>query len=263
MMHTHLSLAKSSALKAGELIVSLLGNAVIERKAETYNLVTEADKRAETVIIDILKKEMPGVSILSEETHCDTKLDADTLWIIDPVDGTTNFAHGIPHFGISVAYAEKGVVKAGVVYDPMRRELFSATLGGGAFCNDRPIRTSSAATLSQSLIGTGFYYDRGELMKKTLRALHGLFNRNVHCMRRMGAATLDLAWLACGRFDGYFEYTLSPWDFAAGLLILTEAGGRASDNLGAEASLFSKGLLCSNGLIHRDLLEIVLAPEPF
>jgi myo-inositol-1(or 4)-monophosphatase len=258
-----LSIAKETSQRAGDLIVSLLGNAPVESKGESYNLVTVADKRAEALIIDHLRTAMPGCSILSEETMQETDLSADNLWIVDPLDGTTNFAHGIPHFGVSVAYAEKGKLMAGVVYDPMRKELFSARAGGGAYRNDVRIKVSKSPTLAQSLIGTGFYYDRGELMVKTLRALHGLFTKDIHCIRRMGAASLDLTWLACGRFDGYFEYTLSPWDFAAGLLILQEAGGRASGHDGKDADLFSKGLICSNGLIHDELLGVVLNPEKF
>jgi myo-inositol-1(or 4)-monophosphatase len=187
-------------------------------------------------------------------------LSAERLWIVDPLDGTTNFVHQIPHFGVSVAYAEKGTIVAGAVYDPMRDELFRAKSGGGAWCNDRSIRVSGSNALSKSLVATGFYYDRGKTMEKTLAALRALFGKQIHCMRRMGAATLDLAWLACGRYDGYFEYTLAPWDFAAGLMILLEAGGRASDIDGKAANLFAHGLICSNGLIHEELLAMTLDP---
>jgi myo-inositol-1(or 4)-monophosphatase len=263
MKNDSAGIAKEAVEKAGKRIVSLLGTAPVEYKGESYNLVTAADRQSEEIIIDFLHKEMPGCRVLSEETLRDTDLASDRLWIVDPLDGTTNFAHGIPHFGISVAYAEKGRLVAGVVGDPAGGELFSASAGGGAECNGRPIRVSGSASLTTSLIGTGFYYERGAIMEKTLCALHGLFKKDIHCMRRMGAASLDLTWLACGRLDGYFEYTLSPWDFAAGLLILREAGGRASDSNGKEADLFSKGLVCSNGLIHDEFLEIVLDPEKF
>jgi myo-inositol-1(or 4)-monophosphatase len=215
------------------------------------------------LVLDFLNREMPGCSVLSEETLHETSLAADRLWIIDPLDGTTNFVHGIPHFGVSVAYAEKGKVVAGVVYDPSRKEMFSAVSGGGAYCNDERIHVSKNGSLSQSIIATGFFYDRGAMMEKTLRALHGLFGENIHCIRRMGAASLDLAWLACGRYDGYFEYALSPWDFAAGLLILQEAGGRAGGPDGKDADLSARGLICSNGLIHDALMRIVLEPRSF
>jgi myo-inositol-1(or 4)-monophosphatase len=216
--------------------------------------VTDADRRSEEHIAHFLSQEMPGSSILGEEMHR-AALESDRLWVVDPLDGTTNFSHGIPHFGVSVAYAETGTILAGAVYDPMRREMFSASLGQGATLNGNPIRVSGNSRLNQSIIATGFYYDRGETMEKTLGALHALFNKDIHCMRRMGAASLDLTWLAAGRFDGYFEYTLSPWDFAAGLLILSEAGGRAIDaRTGMPADLFASGLICSNGRIHDELV---------
>jgi myo-inositol-1(or 4)-monophosphatase len=256
-------IAKEAAVMAGKLVASLLGKTAIEQKDSSYNLITEADRRAEELIAGFLAREMPESTLLGEENHHGEKLSAERLWIIDPLDGTTNFAHNIPHFGVSVAYAEKGKLLAGAVYDPMRGELFSAAAGRGAHCNGMRIKVSTSRDLSHSLIATGFYYDRSITMEKTLRALYWLYQEDIRCMRRMGAASLDLCWLACGRFDGYFEYTLSPWDFAAGLLVLLEAGGKASDASGAQADIFSGGLICSNGLIHDKLLACVLAPKKF
>ena len=259
-MKSVLSLAKEAAVRAGKLVASLLGRTSVKQKDTPYNLITEADLRAEELIADFLTREMPGSSILGEEGNHEARLSAERLWIVDPLDGTTNFAHNIPHFGVSVAYAEKGKLMAGAIYDPMRDELFSASAGKGARCNKSPIHVSKSRRLSESLIATGFYYDRSVTMEKTLRALYRLFQKDIRCMRRMGAASLDLAWLACGRFDGYFEYTLSPWDFAAGLLVVREAGGRISDPDGKPADLFSKGVICSNGLIHAEFLACVLKP---
>jgi myo-inositol-1(or 4)-monophosphatase len=253
-------LAKEAARRGGRLVASLLGKTAVEQKGSSYNLITEADRKAEELIAAFLLSETPGCALLGEEEHRNGKLMADRLWIIDPLDGTTNFAHAIPHFGISIAYAEKGAVAAAAVYDPMRDELFAASAGRGARCNGQRIQVSKSSRLPQSLIATGFYYDRGITMEKTLRALHRLYREDIRCMRRMGAASLDLAWLACGRFDGYFEYTLSPWDFAAGLLVVLEAGGRASGPDGSPADLSSGGLICSNGLIHERLLACVLNP---
>jgi myo-inositol-1(or 4)-monophosphatase len=251
-------IAGEAATRGGRIIASCLGTAVVAQKDSTYNLVTDADRRSEEHIARFLEQELPGSSILGEEMH-HAALEADRLWIVDPLDGTTNFTHNIPHFGVSVAYAEKGEILAGAVYDPMRRELFSARRGGGATLNGKPIHVSGRERLNQSIIGTGFYYDRGETMEKTLGALHALFKQEIHCMRRMGASSLDLAWLAAGRFDGYFEYTLSPWDFAAGLMILAEAGGKAVDSrTAAPADLFAGGLICSNGLIHDALVACTL-----
>jgi myo-inositol-1(or 4)-monophosphatase len=262
-MKAIVDIAQEAARRAGQLVASLVGKTAIEQKDTSYNLITEADRRSEELIVDFLMREMPGSSVLGEEEHHEGNLTAERLWVIDPLDGTTNFAHAIPHYGISVAYAEKGVLRAGAVYDPSRDELFSACAGKGAYCNAGSIRVSKNAVLSQSLIATGFYYDRAVTMEKTLRALYWLYKEDIRCMRRMGAASLDLAWLACGRFDGYFEYTLAPWDFAAGLLILLEAGGQASNIDAAPADLFSKGVICSNGLIHEKLLSCVLAPDKF
>jgi myo-inositol-1(or 4)-monophosphatase len=262
-MNDIVALASEVAKRAGAHVVSMLGKAPVEQKGVSYNLVTLADRKSEELIIDFLGREMPGASIISEETLQKTDLSTDKLWIVDPLDGTTNFAHGIPHFAISVAYAEKGSIVAGAVYDPMRKERYSAFKGGGAYCNGERIYVSKNATLEQSIIGAGFFYDRGAMMEKTLYALHELFIRKIHCMRRMGAASLDLAWVARGRLDGYFEYALSPWDFAAGLLILQEAGGRASGHDGKDADLFSKGLISSNGLIHEAMMDCVLDPGKF
>jgi myo-inositol-1(or 4)-monophosphatase len=257
------AIAREAVVRAGDLITSCLGNAAILLKDSTYNLVTDADRRSEELIARFLAEKMPGSACLGEETH-KAALEAEKLWIVDPLDGTTNFAHGIPHFGISVAYAERGAVLAGAIYDPMRHELFSASLGKGARLNDKPIRVSGNRLLSQSIIATGFYYDRSVTMEKTLGALKTLFEQNIHGMRRMGASSLDLAWLAAGRFDGYFEYTLSPWDFSAGILILAEAGGQAIDSRTAKpADVFSGGLICSNGLIQEALAECVFDADKF
>jgi myo-inositol-1(or 4)-monophosphatase len=259
-MHDSASLAREAARRGGRYVASLLGKSRVGNKGLAYDFVTDADRGAENLIKEFLLAEAPHCSFFGEETKGETDLNAERLWIVDPIDGTTNFVHQIPHFSVSVAYTEKGRLVAGAVYDPMRDELFAASAGNGAFLNEKRIRVSERDALSKSLIATGFYYDRSATMEKTLAALHTLFGKQIHCMRRMGACTLDLTWLACGRYDGYFEYTLSPWDFAAGLLIVLEAGGRASDIDGTPAGLFAKGLICSNGLIHDELLAVTLDP---
>lgn len=251
-------LISEAALKAGQIITSNLGKLSVIQKDSTWNFVTEADRRSEDCIVDFLSREMPGSTFLGEESHSTGTLADEQLWIIDPLDGTTNYAHAIPHFGVSIALARKGRIVAGGVLDPMRQEFFFGEAGKGATLDGTPIKVSSAPSLDRSIIATGFYYDRGETMEKTLQALYRLFKKKIHCMRRMGAASLDLAYLACGRFDGYFEYTLSPWDFAAGLLLLAEAGGVANDSVsGAPADLAAKGLISSNGLIHEELMQCV------
>ncbi|MBN2038329.1 MAG: inositol monophosphatase [Chitinispirillaceae bacterium] len=258
-MNEIVDLVSEAVRRAGKLLVDCYGRTEILQKGAPHNLVTEADVRAEELVIEFLGRSVPDSSFYGEETNGKARLDAKRLWIIDPLDGTTNYAHGIPHFGVSVAYADEGTLFAGAVYDPMRNELFSASRGGGAYLNGRAITVSKKTRLEECLIATGFYYDRAQYMKKTLGALENLFKRNIRCMRRMGACTLDLTWLACGRFDGYFEFTLSPWDFAAGLLIVNEAGGSSSGRDGAAADLFSQGVLCSNGRIHQEFVREVLA----
>jgi len=148
-------------------------------------------------------------------------------------------------------------VEAGIVFDPVREEMFAAARGRGAFLNDNPINVSGINSLKEAVVATGFYYDRGEIMRKTLQSIERLFEANIHGMRRLGSAALDLCWVACGRFDAYFEYTLSTWDFAAGMLIVEEAGGCCSDQAGGSLDLNSSGIAVSNGNFHHDFLELV------
>jgi myo-inositol-1(or 4)-monophosphatase len=205
----------------------------------------------------MITADFPNHTILAEERYASADPLSNKIWIIDPLDGTNNYAHGIPHFSVSIAYAERGEVLAGVVFDPMRGELFSAAKEGGALLNGKRISISPTLLLSQSIITTGFYYDRGELMEKTLDTIKMLFKADIRGIRRLGSAALDLSWVACGRFDGYFEYQLSPWDFAAGMLIVEEAGGTCATRTGMPLRLTSKSVAVSNGKIHDKFLEIV------
>jgi myo-inositol-1(or 4)-monophosphatase len=221
------------------------------------NLVTETDLKCESKIVSMIRNRYPSHAILAEERLDNTDTLSECLWIVDPIDGTNNYAHGIPHFCASIAYAERGKVIAGVVLDPMRNELFTATRGGGAFLNGTRISVSGTPRVSESIVTTGFYYDRGAMMEKTLDTIHSLFAADIRGIRRLGSAALDLCWVACGRFDGYFEYRLSPWDFAAGMLLVREAGGRCSDREGTELSMTSKSVAVSNGRIHNEFVGIV------
>jgi myo-inositol-1(or 4)-monophosphatase len=257
-MHNELETAVIAAKKAGNLILSLLGNVKISEKNSNYNLVTDADIAAQQCIIDIIQDAFKDDAIFGEEDNDRQPLTAKRLWIIDPIDGTTNFAHDIPHFSLSIAFAEAGEVQCGVVFNPVNGELFSAERTKGAWCNDKPITVSSVSTLAKSVIGTGFYYERGPLMLKTLDSIKNLLTANIQGIRRMGSAALDLCYVACGRYDGYFEYRLSPWDFAAGMLIVHEAGGICIDTDGAERGLFANGMICSNGAIHKEFCDIVV-----
>jgi len=251
-----LELAKNTALDAGSLILSMVGKSRIYQKGTSNNLVTEADTASERLIASTIKQHFPDTAILGEEEH-KADLDAPSLWIVDPIDGTNNFAHGIPQFAVSIAYAEHGIVQCGAVYDPSMDELFHAQRGCGAFLNDQPIKVSDVDKFDNSIIGTGFYYDRGALLDNTIKAIHTLFGHNIQCVRRMGSAALDLCYVAAGRFDAYYEYMLSPWDFAAGTLILEEAGGVWTDREGCESGLQSRGIICSNGLFENEFLRVV------
>ncbi|NLG16313.1 MAG: inositol monophosphatase [Fibrobacter sp.] len=256
-MQKKTEIACKAAIEAGRIILSLQGKTSARDKGASYNLVTAADMSAEEKILSCLKESFPETYILSEETFSSQSTGADKLWIIDPLDGTNNFAHSIPQFSVSIAYAEKGEVLAGVVYDPSRDELFTAEKGAGAFLNGKPVRVSSRGSLKESMLSTGFYYERGEMMEKTLGAIYRLFKADIQGIRRMGSAALDLCWTACGRFDGYFEYMLSPWDFAAGALIIKEAGGAFCDRDGLQKGLNGRGVICSNGIIHDELVRLV------
>jgi myo-inositol-1(or 4)-monophosphatase len=251
-----ISCAVRAARAASKIMMAKYGSGRAMEKTKN-NLVTEADFACEKAIVSVIRKKYPLHSILAEERHQNTDVLSKNLWIIDPLDGTNNYAHAIPHFCVSIAYAEKGKVLAGVVVDPMRKELFSAARGSGAFLNSKRISVSATARISRAIITTGFYYDRGRLMEKTLAAIRSLFKADIRGIRRFGSAALDLCWVACGRFDGYFEYKLSTWDFAAGMLLVNEAGGRCSDREGKELALTSKSAVVSNGRIHREILRIV------
>jgi myo-inositol-1(or 4)-monophosphatase len=251
-----ISCAVQAARAASKIILSRYGKSGSFEKTKN-NLVTEADLEAEDAIVSMIGKIYPSHSVLAEERHEDTDVLSKNLWIIDPLDGTNNYAHAIPHFCVSIAYAEKGKVLAGVVVDPMRKELFTAKRGGGAYLNGMRISVSGTVVISQAIITTGFYYDRGRLMEKTLASIRSLFKADIRGIRRLGSAALDLCWVACGRFDGYFEYRLSPWDFAAGMLINREAGGKCSDREGKDLALTSRSAVVSNGKINGEFLKIV------
>jgi len=251
-----IKIAETAARQAGEIIINKKGLSSFSEKGNN-NLVTEADYAAQETIIKIISDKYTGHSFIAEENDISANINEPDLWIIDPLDGTNNYAHQIPHFSISIAYARYGKVEAGVVFDPERGELFSAAKDMGASLNGKRIAVSRASSLQEAIVATGFYYDRGEMMKKTLSSIEKLFAQNIHGIRRFGSAALDLCWVACGRFDAYFEYKLSVWDFAAGLLIVNEAGGCCSDQKRNQLTLSSPGIVASNGILHNDLLDIV------
>ncbi|HAK45954.1 MAG TPA: inositol monophosphatase [Spirochaeta sp.] len=250
--------AKKAAAAASEIIMGLQDKAKIDDKG-INNLVTEADVKSEEAIRKIILDSFPEHSILGEEGGGDTDFDADNLWVIDPLDGTNNYAHGFPFFSVSIAYSERGKTKVGLVFDPVRNEIFHAISGKGAFLNEIPISVTDNK-LTQALVITGFYYDRGDIMRSTLAMLQRLFENNIRGVRRTGSAALDFSYVAAGRADAYVEYMLSPWDFAAGMLILTEAGGDCRQADGKPLTLKSNTLAVSNGAFTDELLKLVRYP---
>jgi myo-inositol-1(or 4)-monophosphatase len=246
-----------AADEAGKIICGYFNTGVEVMEKSSNNLVTRADLESEERIVSSIKKTYPNHSFLAEENHPAHSIAPDHLWIIDPLDGTTNFAHGIPHFCVSIAYAHHGDVKMGLVYDPIRKESFYAIPGHGAFLNDMKIGVSRCDALDKSVIATGFYYDRGALMEKTLETVHALFKQNIRDIRRTGSAALDMCWVACGRFDGYFEYRLFPWDFSAAMLIVREAGGVCVDKTGRPLGVTSENVVASNAAISEDFFKFV------
>ncbi|MFQ5542173.1 MAG: inositol monophosphatase family protein, partial [Candidatus Binatia bacterium] len=212
--------------------------------------------QAEERIVHALQKHFPDHSILAEEETTIAGPQSGYRWIIDPLDGTTNFAHAYPHFSVSIALEREGEIILGLVYDPLREESFKAAKGQGASLNGKPIQTSKVTELERALLATGFPYDRRERAALYLAFFKAFMVRS-QGIRRNGSAALDLCYLACGRVDGFWEFKLHPWDIAAGGLIVREAGGNLTDFSGKDFSIWSEETLGSNGLIHAEMLRIV------
>ncbi|HEY73102.1 MAG TPA: inositol monophosphatase [Thermoflexia bacterium] len=232
----------------------------------TVDPATETDTAAEELIVSRLRAAFPHHRILAEEGGGDDwRASGPPIWLIDPLDGTNNFAHGFPHVGISLALLVEGRPVVGVAYDPLRDETFAATAGGGAALNDRPIRVSTVEWLGRAFLATGFPYDRRTAPDNNIARLDHFVRRSLGA-RRAGAAVLDLAYVACGRFDGFWEIRLKPWDVAAGILLVREAGGRATDFAGGLDCLSGEQIVASNGHIHAEMLRVIregaAAPRP-
>lgn len=256
-----IAVAFTAAEAGGRIILDYFHRGVQMRHKENeqaFNLVSDADVNSEKAIAKEILSVFPHHAILGEEEH-DGSIEAEHLWIIDPLDGTNNFAHRIPHFAVSIAYYHRGQAKCGIVVNPVRGDWYWAEVGQGAFHNGRQLHVNQESRLDQTLIGVGFYYDRGKMMEATLAALHAFFKQQVHGIRRFGTAALDLCQVADGMYGVFFEYQLSPWDFAAGRLVLEEAGGMITDGRGAPLPLTKSSVLASNALLHEAALKIVLA----
>jgi len=249
--------AVSAAKEAGKIHKKYFEKDTKTReKSSSFDLITIADTEAEKEISGLIKEEFPNHNILAEEGKY-KKTKSLYSWIVDPLDGTNNFSFGIPLFCVSIALAKKGQVILGVVYDAMRDELFVAEKGKGAYLNGKKIKVSKAASLKKSLLITGFYYDRGKAMISNLEVIKIFFQKDIVGLRRLGAAALDLSYIACGRATGFWEFKLSPWDFAAGKLLIEEAGGKITDKEGNQLKLENSYVVASNGKIHQEIIKVI------
>jgi myo-inositol-1(or 4)-monophosphatase len=228
----------------------------IEQKNKFNNLVSYVDKEAERRLVDVLQKVLPQAGFITEEGTVQQSHEQEYNWIIDPLDGTTNFLHGLPIFGISIGLTRRDQTILGIVYHVMRRECFHAIEGGPAYCNDQVIRVSNVPTLGESLLATGFPYyhlDKREVYLDIIKE----FLEKTHGIRRLGSAAIDLAYVACGRLEGFFEYNLNAWDVAAGTFIVKQAGGKVTDFSGGNNFLFGGELCASNGATHKEMLTLI------
>jgi myo-inositol-1(or 4)-monophosphatase len=250
--------ARDAAIRAGALLCArYAAPQTASFKSDIVDLVTDADRDAERLIVETLRGAFPDHGVVAEESGV-VPGTGPYRWYVDPLDGTTNFAHGHPHFAVSVALACRQDLLVGVVHDPLRGETFAARRGAGARLGERPIHVSPVATLDAALLATGFPYDRRRHAAYYLAFVQAALERT-QGVRRAGSAALDLCWVACGRLDGFWEWKLRPWDTAAGRLIVEEAGGVVSDLAGHTPALDSAEIVASNGRLHEELVAMLRA----
>ena len=251
----YLEVAEQAAREAGVVLLENLGKVkTIEFKAKN-SLVTEVDKLSEEIIINRIKESFSSHDIFAEESGKQST-NSQHLWLIDPIDGTTNYAHAYPFFSISIALEVNGVVEVGLVYDPVKDEMFTAQRGKGAFLNKEPIHVSSSDAIEHCHVCTGFMHEVEWMVEANIKHF-GNFIRQARAVRRDGSAALDVCYVACGRFDGFWELGLNPWDTAAAVLILKEAGGHVTTFSGGEYSIYMKEILGSNAIVHDQMIEIL------
>ncbi len=255
-MHPMLNIAVKAARRAGGIINRASRNldVIAVREKSANDFVSEVDREAEKAVIQTLREAYPSHAILAEESGASGKSDYE--WIIDPLDGTTNFLHGFPQYAVSIAMMHKGVLTHAVVYDPGRNDLFTATKGAGAYLNDTRIRVSKRAHLQPALIGTGFPYRQLDHLEAYLGMMRDII-KNTAGIRRPGSASLDLAYVAAGRLDGFWELGLSKWDIAAGALLITEAGGLVGNLQGNDGYLESGNIVAGNPKVFAQLLPLI------
>lgn len=249
---------EKALIEAGSMIKKAGGRPIAIEYKSPVSLLTETDQKTQARVIEIIKRNFPNHDILAEETIPGKTSHAKSAskWIIDPVDGTTNFAHRLPFCCVSIGYEEGGIVKLGGVFNPFLDEFFWAERGKGARLNGKKIHVSKVKTLEESLVATGFPYDRRERAQYYLKFVEE-FMLCTHGIRRIGSSAIDLCYVACGRLDGYWEFNLQAWDQSAGALIVEEAGGKLSNFTGGPMSIYGKQTLASNGKIHGHMLRVI------
>jgi myo-inositol-1(or 4)-monophosphatase len=252
-MPGYLETATEIAREAGSLLAHYYERRIGYELKGDYDLVTEADRASEKLVVERLNSYFPTHSVLGEESGLHDK-NSEYRWYVDPLDGTTNFAHGYPMFNVTMGLEHNGEMICGVIFDPLRQEMFAAELGGGAFLNGHRIHVSKVLRLEEALLSTGFP-SRKRHENVNIHFFHQVA-MVTHGVRRGGSAAIDLAYAACGRLDGFWEFGLNPWDMAAGLLLVREAGGRTTDMRGGPALLDGKHIAVSNSTIHEPLLEL-------
>lgn len=248
--------AVEAARQAGALLLDYAKSGFRIEHKNPIDLVTDADRAAERCIVELIHRQFPSHRILAEEQGSTVQTSSPYQWIVDPLDGTTNFAHGFPFYSVSIGVEHDGIGLIGVVFDPTRNELFTAQVGAGVHLNGTPLAVSRVNHLDGALLVTGFSSDIRETPNNNLDHF-ARFALKVQGLRRTGSAALDLCYVASGRFDGFWEVRLNPWDMAAGIVILTEAGGTVTDFAGGVHSIYGKELVASNGLIHQAMLEVL------
>ncbi|MEE9554903.1 MAG: inositol monophosphatase family protein [candidate division Zixibacteria bacterium] len=254
-MSEFLIIAEQAAREAGRLVLEMRKSELLVEKKGKVDLVTEADRRSEQLIRKIIETNFPNHSFKAEE-GTEAQGDSEYLWLVDPLDGTTNYAHGLPVYCVSLGLLKGKEIIAGCIYNPNLDECFTAEAGKGAFLNGKQIHVSKTESLDDSLLATGFPYDIRETDDDNLKEFTA-FYKKARAVRRAGAAALDLAYVACGRFDGFWEFKLSPWDIAAGILLVEEARGKATSYSGDRYDIYKGELVASNGLIHDGMVGIL------
>ncbi|MBL7998543.1 MAG: inositol monophosphatase [Candidatus Kapabacteria bacterium] len=254
-----LDIAVTAASRAGTILLDGFSQTKsVTYKGGTHNIVTQYDLASEHAIIETIKEVFPNHTFLAEESGASSNNDTDSnvRWIIDPLDGTVNYAHGIPIFSVSIAAEYNGIIEAGVIYQPITNEMFKATHGSGAYLNDTLISVSNCPDLKSSILVTGFPYDVETNPEHTVEYFSRIVNMGIP-VRRLGSAAIDMAYVAAGRFDGFWEIGLKPWDVAAGIVLIEEAGGTVTTYANAPYRLDSTSILCTNSIVHNEFVSFL------